>query len=149
MASFTKLLYHCVFSTKDRRPTIGSTLRARLHDYMSGIVRNHDGRLIGIGGTEDHVHMLVELNGATAVADAMRVVKTNSSKWVHETFPERQAFAWQVGYAAFSVSPSGVQAVIDYIDTQESHHRTRTFKEELRAFLDRHGVSYDERYIWD
>ena len=148
MASFTKLLYHCVFSTKDRRPTIGSTLRARLHDYMSGIVRNHDGRLIGIGGTEDHVHMQLHLPPTVCVSDAMRVIKTNSSRWANEKRLTSRPFGWQPGYAAFSVSESNRDAVIEYIAKQHAHHKKVDFKAEFVALLRRHGIAYDEGHLW-
>lgn len=115
---------------------------------MGGIIRELDGTAVIINGPADHVHMLVALPPTIGVSDAMRVVKTNSSRWIHETFPAMAAFAWQRGYGAFSVSQSNVPSVMGYIEGQEEHHRTVTFQEEFVAFLRRHGVAYDERYIW-
>lgn len=146
--SFTHLLSHVVFSTKDRVPSMDAGLRERLFPYMGGIVRELDGNAISINGTADHVHMLTLLPGTMSMADIMRLLKTNSSRWVHETWPERKAFGWQTGYGAFSVSRSNVDEVQRYIETQEEHHRRMTFEEEFVAFLKRHGIRYDERYIW-
>ena len=146
--SYTHLLSHLNFSTKDRAPYIDAELMANLHLYLGGIVRELGGDAICIKGPSDHVHMLAGLPGSLAVADAMRVVKTNSSRWVHETWASRRDFAWQTGYAAFSVSRSNADEVRRYIDAQEEHHRKTTFEEELVAFLKRHGIEYDERYIW-
>jgi putative transposase len=128
-------------------PLIVSTLRADLHAYMGGIVRLLEGTALAIDGTVDHVHLLIILPPAVAIADAVRVVKANSSKWVPEK--RNRPFNWQTGYAAFSVSQSNVGEVVRYIAEQEAHHRRRAFQEELVAFLKRHGVAYDERYIWE
>jgi REP element-mobilizing transposase RayT len=97
----------------------------------------------------DHVHLLVRLYKQLSVADGLRLVKTNSSKWVHETFPEHQAFAWQAGYGAFTVSLSGLPEVKSYLARQAEHHRTRSFKEEFIAFLKKHEIEYDEKYVWE
>ena len=147
--SHSKLIYHCIFSTKKRRRLLCENLLPRLYDYLGGILRNHDGHLLSAGGGEDHVHLLIELNASTPIAEAMRVVKAVSSKWIHETFPELRDFGWQTGYAAFSVSTSGVEEVTRYILNQKEHHRNRTFDEEYVAFLHRHGVAYDERFVLD
>lgn len=147
--TFTKLLYHVVFSTKGRSPTIDSELKPRLHAYLGGIVRELGGKAILVGGTADHVHLLVSLSPRTALADVLRVVKTNSSRWVHEEWPRRVGFAWQTGYAAFTVSQSAADALKRYIAGQEEHHRRMTFEEELLALLNRHGIEYDERHLAD
>ena len=138
--TYSRLLVHTVFSTKDRRPTIHDTFRQRLYDYLGGIARNEFGRSLIVGGTADHIHGLLSFNTAVPVAEAMRKWKSLSSRWVHETFPDAAAFAWQEGYGAFSVSPSNAETVIRYIKTQEVHHRRLTFKEEFVALLERHGV---------
>jgi REP element-mobilizing transposase RayT len=117
--------------------------------YLGGIIRELDGHAIIVNGPADHVHLLCSLPATTALADVMRVLKTNSSKWIHETFPNLASFAWQTGYAAFSVSESNVQAVEQYIRNQEEHHRTVSFQDEFVAFLKRHGIQYDPRYIWE
>ena len=145
--SFTCLRYHLIFGTKDRKPWIDIELRQRLYDYVGGIVRAEKGVLLAAGGTTDHVHLLVSAGQQTSVADLMRVVKTNSSKWVHETFPAKAGFAWQAGYAAFTVSQSNTDPVRRYLAGQEEHHRHVTFEEEFVAFLDRYGVEYDARFL--
>ncbi len=147
--SFANLLTHVIFSTKDRQPLIDDKLKPRLMAYLGGIVHELGGVALLINGPADHVHALVKLPHTFAVADAMRVIKTNSSRWVHETWPARRAFAWQAGYGAFSVSQSHVEAVRSYIAGQEEHHRRVTFQDEFLEFLRRHGIEYDERYIWE
>ena len=147
--SFTCLHYHLIFSTKRRAPQITPEFRQRLYDYIGGILKNENGSLIAAGGTGDHVHLLARLHAQTSVADALRIIKTNSSKWMHETLANKSDFAWQTGYAAFAVSRSNMASVRRYIETQEAHHRRVTFQEELIVFLEKHGLEYDERYIWD
>ncbi len=147
--TYSRLLVHTVFSTKERRPTIHDTFRQRLYDYLGGIARNEFGRSLVVGGTADHIHGLLSFNTAVSVAEAMRKWKSLSSRWVHETFPDAAAFAWQEGYGAFSVSPSNAETVIRYIKAQEEHHRRLTFQEEFVALLERHGVEYDPERIWD
>lgn len=145
--TYAKLLYHCIFSTKDRRRCIDPSIRDRLYGYIGGVLRQRGGRLIKAGGMYDHIHLLIELRSAVSIADAMRLVKANSSKWIHETFAEVARFDWQTGYAAFTVSSSAVENVVRYIDCQEEHHRTRTFADELAEFLNRHKIEYDERHV--
>lgn len=147
--TFTNLLTHVIFSTKDREPFMNEDVRPRIFAYMGGVVREIGGTALRINGPSDHTHLLLALPATVAIAEAMRLVKTNSSKWIHETFPRLSAFAWQHGYGAFSVSQSNVGAVEAYIDKQEEHHRTMTFQEEFVAFLKRHGISYDPKYIWE
>jgi putative transposase len=147
--TFSKLLYHVTFSTKGRAPTIDGELKPRLHAYLGGIVAELEGEALMVGGTADHAHLLASLPPKTALADVLRVLKTNSSRWVHEEWPERAGFAWQTGYGAFSVSESASQAVTRYIANQEEHHRRMTFQEEFLELLKRHGLQYDPRYVWD
>jgi len=147
-SSYTCLHYHLIFSTKDRRALITGDLPTRLYDYVGGIIAREKGRLLAAGGAADHVHLLVSLSANRALADVLRVVKTNSSKWVHETFPASRDFGWQDGYAAFAVSVSTVAQVKRYIAAQEKHHRRRSFQDEFVAFLERHGIEYDPRYLW-
>ena len=147
--SFASLHYHLVFSTKHREPLIDDVLQPRLYEYMGGILRNHNGVLLAAGGIADHVHLLVGLHREMAVAEAVKLVKALSSKWIHETFPDRQTFAWQTGYGAFTVSYSNMDQVKRYIANQKQHHRQRTFQEEFLAFLERHQIPYDKRYVWD
>jgi REP element-mobilizing transposase RayT len=146
--TFTNLLTHVIFSTKDRLPLITPEIKPRLHAYLGGIVRSLDGIALAIDGPIDHVHLLIKTPASAALADVIRTVKANSSRWVHETFP-RADFAWQTGYGAFSVSFSNVEQVRTYIANQEDHHKTISFQEEFVAFLKRHSIEYDERYIWE
>lgn len=147
--TYTRLLTHVIFSTKDRQPSMTDEIRPRLFPYMGGIVRDLHGTPILINGPIDHVHLLLALPPTLALSDLMRVLKTNSSKWTHETFPSASDFGWQSGYAAFSVSESNVAAVERYIANQEQHHKTVSFQEEYLAFLKRHGIAYDPRYGWE
>ena len=146
--TYTHLLTHCIFSTHERRPFVVQAIRNDLHAYLGGIVRGLHGIPLSIGGTADHVHMLVRLPAVLAIAECMRIVKANSSLWVHERWPERQSFTWQRGYGAFSVSESARESVVQYINTQEEHHRKRTFEEEFKELLRRHGVEFDENMLW-
>ncbi len=146
--TFTNLLTHIIFSTKDRRPRIPPEIRSRLHGYMGGIIHELGGKPITINGTKDHAHLLVQLPPVLALAKALQIIKGNSSRWVNETFDCRRPFAWQEGYAGFSVSLSNAPAVVRYISNQERHHQKISFQDELREFLKKHGIEFDERYIW-
>ncbi len=143
----TKLVYHCVFGTKVRRRSITDAVRLRFHRYIEGILERIGADLVAFGGTEDHIHLVIELRADMSVAEAMRLVKSNSSKWIHETFPDQARFAWQGGYAAFTTSCSGVREVVRYVENQREHHRQRTFEEEYRALLARHGIVHGERPV--
>ena len=148
--TFTKLVYHIVFSTKGRVPSITEPIRERLYEYIGGIIRSEGGSLIQIGGMPDHVHLLARLKAAVSVAEMVRLVKSNSSLWLHELpEPMGRAFGWQSGYGAFTVSGSHIASVQRYIQTQEKHHARRSFKDELIALLRKHEIEFDERYILD
>jgi putative transposase len=147
--TFTNLLTHIVFSTKHRTPQIDQELKPQLLAYMGGIVREINGVALLINGTIDHVHLLVRLPATVALADVLRVIKTNSSRWVHEKWPARADFAWQIGYGAFSVSQSNAEAVHRYIANQEEHHRKVSFQQEMITYLRRNKIEYDERYVWE
>ena len=148
-ASHTNLLYHFVFSTKERRALVTPKLQAELYPYIGGIVRSERGILLDIGGMPDHVHLVARLRADTAVADMVRLVKANSSKWANERKDLTDGFAWQAGYGAFTISQSQLPTVREYVQTQERHHRRKTFQEELVALLKKHGIEYDERYLWE
>ncbi len=141
------LHYHVVFSTKDRARIIRPEWRAQLHGYIGGIIQNLDAIPESIGGTDDHVHILIGLRATHCLANVVRDIKSNSSGWVREHVGDR-TFAWQEGYGAFTVSARFVPQVRRYIDTQEDHHKTRTFQEEYVAFLKRGSVDFDERFLW-
>ena len=147
--SFTSSLFHCVFSTTGRRQLITQDLQPRLWPFMGGIARKKGMKALIVGGVEDHVHLLLSLPSTLAIAKAVQQIKGESSKWVHDTFPDHWRFAWQEGYGAFSVGISQVEATIRYIETQPEHHRKRSFQEEFLAMLEKHGILYDERYLWD
>ncbi|MGO8932394.1 MAG: IS200/IS605 family transposase [Terracidiphilus sp.] len=146
--TYTSLLIHVIFSTSSRAPLLTDAIRLDVHAYLGGILRELDAIPIAIGGTADHVHLLTRLPANLALADCLRVVKTNSSRWVKERWPQERKFAWQGGYGAFSVSESRRSAVIRYIRDQAQHHRRISFKEEFLALLKNHHVEFDERYIW-
>ncbi len=147
--SLVNLNYHLIFSTKGREPFIDHELQLRLFEYISGLLRAESSRLLIAGGMPDHVHCLVSLHQGIAVADAVRIMKSCTSKWIHETFPRHAGFAWQAGYGAFTVSSSNLSKVESYIFKQSDHHRRVSFQEEYLAFLQRHKISYEERYLWD
>ena len=146
--TYSNILIHVIFSTKNREPSIGEAIRPRLYEYMAGIARKEIGRALKIGGTEDHVHVLLSLLTDVSLAEAICKLKSLSSGWVHKTFADKATFAWQRGYGAFSVSQSNKADVIKYIERQESHHKRAAFKDEYTAFLDRHGIEYDPKYVW-
>jgi putative transposase len=145
-STYLSLHYHLIFGTKNQEPVIHSKWRRRLHAHMGGIVKALDGVPESIGGVADHVHMLVGLRATHTLANVLRETKSVSSGWVHDEIGVR-AFAWQEGYAAFTVSASQLKKVRAYIENQEEHHRTRTFREEYIALLERHGIKFDERYL--
>jgi putative transposase len=144
MHSFNSVLVHCIWSTKNREPLLNSDLRARLWPYLGGIAREKEMKALAIGGTADHVHILISLPPTLSSAKAIQLLKGNSSKWIHETFPRLRSFAWQEGYGAFSIGISSVDATVSYIRNQTEHHRRRTFREEFQRMLRRHGFNYDE-----
>lgn len=146
--AYTCLHYHVVFSTKQRHPWLEPTGNERLFAFIGGIVRDLRGRLIAAGGTADHLHLLMSLHPSVSLSDLLRQVKSSSSAWIHATWPELRGFAWQDGYAAFTVSRSAVDDVEVYIGRQAEHHTRMSFQDELREFLRRHGVAFDERYVW-
>jgi putative transposase len=132
-STYLSLYYHAVYSTQNREPLIQSEWRSRLHEYLGGTANRLLGQILGVGGTIDHVHLLVELNATHCLADFMRELKKASSSWARET--AASGFAWQKGYAAFTVSASNVLATRTYIRNQEEHHRQRSFREELVTML--------------
>ena len=143
--TFTKNHQHIVFSTAGRRRLIEKTFQPKLWAYLGGICRNHDIFVRAIGGIEDHVHLLVEIPPALAVAKAVLTVKSNSSKWMNEM---GRAFAWQKGYSAFSVSASNVSAVKRYVNNQPEHHRKISYEDELLALLRKHGIEFDPQFVF-
>ena len=145
-STFTNLLFHLAFSTKDRAPLLTEGLQERLYSYIGGIVRDEEGALLAAGGMPDHVHLLACFKADTSVAEMVRRIKANSSKWIHQE-DARRHFAWQTGYGGFSVSESQKDSVKRYIQEQPQHHARLSFREELIALLERHQIAYDERYL--
>jgi putative transposase len=147
--TYTNLLYHLVFSTKNRTQIITPALESDLHAYIGGIIRGEGGKMLEIGGISDHIHILTKLKPTKSVSEMLNRIKAKSSKWMNEEKRLRRKFAWQDGYCAFTVSESQVKAVRRYIKNQKTHHRSRTFQEEFRELLVRHCIEFDERYLWD
>ena len=144
--TFTKNHLHAVFSTKERQKLIAEDSQPRLWKYVTGICQNIDLIPVAIGGMEDHLHLLFHLPPSRSLADAMRVIKTNSSKWMNE---HQERFAWQDGYGAFGVSESNLAAVVKYIHSQKQHHRKMTFEDEYLALLKKHKIDFGPRFVFD
>ena len=147
--SFALIIVHLVFSTKDRVPILTIPIRTALHAYLATVARNAGCECFRTGGVADHVHLAISLSRTITAAKLVEELKTSSSKWLTTQSPTLATFAWQRGYAAFSVGPSDLGALTHYIDTQEEHHHKQTFEDELRAFLAKYGVEHDELYMWD
>ncbi len=145
-STYLNLHYHLVFSTKHQEPSVQAEWRSRLHEYLGGTVIGLGAQCRAVGGTSDHVHLLAELRATHTLADFMRELKKASSAWVHDEL-HIHAFAWQEGYAAFTVSASAMAEVQHYIQNQEEHHRQRSSREELELLLKRSGVEYDPKYL--
>lgn len=148
--SLVQIYLHVVFSTKERKPHLTDVdSRRDLHAYLTGTCRNLDSPSIIVGGVEDHVHLLCRFGRTLSVADLVRELKRESSKWIKSEFPKLNRFQWQAGYGAFSVSPSHVDPLTRYIARQEEHHRKESFQDEFRRLLRKYGIEWDERYVWD
>lgn len=145
--TYCSSLYHCVFSTKDRRKLIASKLQPDLWAYMGGIAREHEMKALIIGGTDDHVHLLLSLPSTKPIAKAMQEIKSSSSKWMREQCRVKD-FAWQEGYGAFSISQSLISVTLQYIANQQEHHKKHDYQEEFLAILKKHQIEYDPRYVW-
>ena len=146
-SSYCALWYHVVFATKERRPWISAAIRPQLHAYLGGIIATAGGLCRVAGGIDDHVHLLLCLPQHVSIADTMRIIKTNSSRWSHRQWPNTLKHGWQDGYSGFTVSVSQLNRVESYILGQEAHHRSQSYGDELRQFLDRHGVPYHHDYL--
>ena len=147
--SLSLVIVHVIFSTKERHPFLDSDTRPKLHAYLATVARNIGCEAYRGGGVADHVHLAIRLSRTVAIADLVEGLKTASSKCVKTQSPDLAAFSWQRGYGCFSVGPSDLDALRDYIGDQEDHHRTRTFQEEFRMFLKKYGVVHNEAYVWD
>ena len=145
--SYTNLLYHIVFSTKERRPLITPECELRLYEYIGGIIRGVGSISLELNGTENHVHLLAKLRPDRALSDVLRKLKANASGWMHDVFPAVADFSWQRGYGAFTVSQSNVEEVRDYLMRQKEHHAKISFRDEFIQFLIANGIEFDERYL--
>jgi putative transposase len=147
--SLSHVVIHVIFSTKDRFPCLGSSVRPGLHGYLATVARNSGCDCYRVGGVADHVHLAIRLSRTVSIAQLVENLKTSSSKWMKAQMKELGGFSWQRRYGCFSVGPSDVDALCRYIDDQEENHQTKTFQEEFRAFLVKYGVKFDEAYVWD
>jgi REP element-mobilizing transposase RayT len=148
--SLAKILVHTVFSTKDRRPFLRNLkLREELHRYLGGILNNLECQPIGVGGVEDHVHLLCALSRTCEAAAMVKEVKRGSSLWLKTQTSDLKTFLWQNGYGIFSIGFSQIESVRKYIAGQEQHHRKVSFQDEFRKLLRRYEIEFDERYVWD
>jgi len=147
--SLSLLVIHLVFSTKERRALLDAGVRPRLHAYLATVARNEGCGCYRAGGVADHAHLAIRLSRTLTVADLVESLKASSSKWLKTQSRDLSAFSWQRGYGCFSVGPTDLDSLCGYIGRQEEHHRTRTFQEELRMFLKKYRLEYDEAYVWD
>lgn len=148
--SLAQIFVHLVFSTKDRVPFLQEQgIRDEAHNYLGGTCKNLGCPVLRVGGVADHVHILCRLGRSIAVADLVKELKRDSSKWVKTKAASLVDFYWQNGYGAFSVSPSHVEVLREYIANQVEHHRTATFQEEFRGLLTKYGLEWDERFVWE
>ena len=142
-------LVHVIFSTKDRRPYINDGVIKELHAYLAQIAREHNCECYRVGGVADHVHLAVRLSRTISIAKLIEELKKGSSKWMKTQSPDLRFFSWQRGYGCFSLSPKDLDKLISYIANQKQHHEKKSFQEEFREFLEKYGIEYDERYVWD
>ena len=148
--SLSGVYLHVVFSTKDRFPFLSDALvRGEVHAFLGGIARNMNCPPILVGGVSDHIHILLQLGRSVTQADLVKELKRGSNLWMQGRFPQVEKFAWQSGYGAFSVSASNITSVGSYIANQPQHHARHSFQDEFRAILQKHGVEFDERYVWN
>ena len=147
--TYTSLHYHIVFSTQNRECWITPQIEKRVWSYLGGIAKEQKMKPIQIGGIDDHIHLLLGAPPTLSPSKIAQLMKGGSSGWIHETFPDMSAFAWQDGYGAFTVSRSNIPDVASYIQKQREHHAKMTFQEEYLILLRKHEIEYDERYLWD
>jgi REP element-mobilizing transposase RayT len=146
--SLSKIYVHVVFHTKYNKPFILPTIEKELYAYIAGIIKSTGSQLIKINGTQDHVHILVVMSKNIALSKFLEEIKRNSSRWIKTKGQEFSDFVWQGGYAAFSVSPTNINVVVQYIENQKDHHKKVSFKEEYVELLKLHGIEYNEDYLW-
>ncbi len=147
--TFTQIYLHCIFAVKYRDAALLPTFRERVHAYLSATLKDYEHLPIAIGGTDDHVHLLFSYNVNHPIPDLIRILKTNTSKMINANCFLLRKFEWQRGYAVFSCTRSKIVETLRYIQNQVEHHKSQTAREELRAFLELHGIEYDERYLFE
>jgi REP element-mobilizing transposase RayT len=147
--SLVKNYIHIIFSVKHREHLINPPVESELHGYLGGICNELGCQVIKVGGCADHIHILCMLSKKITLVKLMEELKSHSSKWIKTKGSGYENFYWQDGYGSFSVNPSEVDAVIDYIAKQREHHKKQTFQDEYKAFLKKYNVEYDEKYVWD
>jgi len=145
--TYTQISIHAIFAVKHRENFITKDWRNDLHSYISGTISNTGSKPLAVGGWKDHVHLFFGMNPTIAISEFIKVIKSNSSKWINEQGFLKGKFQWQESYAAFSYSKSQRNSVIRYIMNQEQHHATKTFKEEYLETLKKFDVEYDEKYL--
>ncbi|MFN3753002.1 IS200/IS605 family transposase [Flavobacterium sp.] len=146
--TYTQIHIQLVFAVKHRNALIHSSFKGELYQYITGIIKNHNHKLLAINGMSDHIHIFIGMRPTQSLSDLLQDIKGNSSKWINEKKFLKVNFEWQQGYGAFSYSKSQVNNVINYINNQEQHHSIKTFREEYLEFLKLFEVDYDERYIF-
>jgi REP element-mobilizing transposase RayT len=147
--SLSKVYLHAIFSTKNREPVLADAWREELFCVHGGAASNLGCQSLAVGGVADHAHMLFQLGRTITIADAIGKIKSTSSLWIGQTYPSSSIFHWQAGYAVFSVSRSNVEPTRAYIRDQPEHHQRQSFQDELREWLRRYEIDWDERYVWD
>jgi len=147
-STYSNLLFHIVFSTKERVRLLTKDTRDRLYPYISGIANKNDFKTLIVGGTDDHIHILLSLKPETSVSRAVQLIKGGSSKWIHDNFPDLNIFSWQEGYGAFTVSISQTDVVKNYVTNQEQHHKKMSFEEEYLELLKRNNIDFDPKYLF-
>jgi len=147
--SLANIYIHLIFSTKNRFPFLSEEVRPDLHRYLATVGKTADCPVIIVNSVEDHVHIIHRLSRTMTIAKAVETFKSSTSKWLKTQSPDLDKFSWQGGYGAFSVSESSIDGVTTYIQNQREHHRTKSFKEEFREFLEKNNLTYDEKYLWD
>jgi len=147
--AYTQILLHFVFSVKYREPVLKKDWRDRLYQYMIAIIQKHKHKVLAIGGTDDHVHILVGFHPTETISSLMLEVKRDSSKWINENKFLNRQFAWQSSYGAFSYSKSQLDQVVQYIHNQEEHHKTKSYEDEFKLLLDKYEIKYNEIYLFE
>jgi len=147
--TYSQILVHIVFSTKNREPLLSDNIHDELHAYIGGIVENRCGTLLIAGSVADHIHLFLSHPRTISPSDLVRDIKSVSSQWMKEKMPRENDFAWQTGYGMFSISPSHGMALEKYIARQPEHHLKETFQDEYRRLMKKYRIEYEERYLWD